>query len=82
MTATERAQAATERAQVAYELACDAEDLYADGWRASDRETLKARYALSDWETKVLVCALGMLEDADDYEAVFGGSAGSSRKEC
>lgn len=56
---------AAERAQAAYELAYDAEDLYADGWRASDRETLKARYALSDWEVDVIVYVLAGLEDKE-----------------
>lgn len=45
---------AEERKQIAYQIAYDAMDLYEEGWRASDREALKERYDLTDWEADVM----------------------------
>lgn len=53
---------AEERKQSAYEIAYDAMDLFDNGWRASDREELKERYDLTDWEADVMADALGFYD--------------------
>lgn len=63
------------REQIAY----DAKDLFAGGWRASDREDFKKEYDLTDWEADVMAEELEKLasrqyvEDEDghlvDYDA-------------
>lgn len=62
------------REQIAY----DAKDLFAGGWRASDRDELQKEYSLTDWEADVMVECLekeaqDYVEDADghlvNYEA-------------
>lgn len=52
-----------ERKQIAYEIAYDAKDLYEEGWRATDREELKGRYDLTDWEADVMADELAKLAD-------------------
>lgn len=54
---------AEERTQVAYEIAYDAKDLFSEGWRATDREELKKRYDLTDWEADVMADELAKLAD-------------------
>ena len=62
------------REQIAY----DAKDLFAGGWRASDRDEFKKEYDLTDWEADVMAEELEKLanqyvEDEDghmiDYDA-------------
>ncbi|WP_278558883.1 hypothetical protein [Acidaminococcus intestini] len=47
------------REQIAY----DAKDLFAGGWRASDRDEFKKEYGLTDWEADVMQEELEKLAD-------------------
>jgi hypothetical protein len=47
------------REQIAY----DAKDLFAGGWRASDRDEFKKEYDLTDWEADVMAEELEKLAD-------------------
>jgi hypothetical protein len=47
------------REQIAY----DSKDLFAGGWRASDRDEFKKEYDLTDWEADVMAEELEKLAD-------------------